>query len=93
MINMVKKTLLLMLIVSVVAFGYGCCKGKCKGCGHQAGEHPTKQVHTTEHPAKDADTHEHPAKDVDTHEHPAKDTDAHEHPAKEADTHEHPAGD
>jgi hypothetical protein len=62
--NMVKKILFLMLIVSFVAFGFGCCKGKGKTCGHHAGEHPT-----TEHPAKDADTHEHPDS-----EHPAGDS-------------------
>jgi hypothetical protein len=51
MMNVLKKIIFLVLIVSVTALGFGCCNGKCVG-EHPTGEHSTGEHKTDEHPTE-----------------------------------------
>lgn len=66
MMSMIRKLLFLILIVSVVAFGFGCCKGTCQSAN---GEHPS-----AEHPANQSAPHDHPVSKHQASEHPDGDS-------------------
>lgn len=56
MMNMLKKLLVLMLIIGVVLFGFGCCKNISKGT---TSEHPSEKTAPQERPSSEHPSGEH----------------------------------
>jgi hypothetical protein len=65
--NMLKKTLVLVLIATIVSLGVTGCKGNSE---HPSGDHPTNDTPDKDAPDKETPDSEHPAGEHPTGEHP-----------------------